>query len=105
MAAHSSYTDNVPARAGHLAADGASGTVIATKLGITRRTLLRWKVRYPALCDALSEGYAIAQDRMRGCRDEAEAVAFLGDEAVVLPLKHIVPLAPHRAVGMTGVTQ
>lgn len=104
MDPRSPYSDCIPRRAGRLASDGKCQKTIAAELGITRRTLLRWKHRHAALRIALSEGQAIAQDRARGCLDEAEAVAFLGDEAVVLPLTHIVPLAPRASAGMTRAT-
>lgn len=102
MAAHSSYSETIPARAGSLAAAGKSDRQIARELGITDRTLRRWELRYPALRHALSEGQAIAAERKRGFHEQTEAVGFYGEEPVVISLEHFVPLGPRGSAGMTG---
>lgn len=93
MAAHSTYSDDAPARAGLLAAAGRTEFEIADALGITDRTLRRWKCRFPTFSDALSEGKAQFADRAKGYLGQAEAIAFHGEEPVIVTLSHIVPIA------------
>lgn len=79
---------------------GATDFEVAEELGVTNRTLYRWKAKYPEFCQALKVGKELADDRVEASlyhraigytHHTVKVFQFQGAPVIVPVLEHVPP--------------
>lgn len=94
------YSEAFPRQAEKLCQLGATDIEVANFFGISDRTLYRWKIKYPELCQALKTGKEAADERVErslyhkanGYTFESEKIfQFQGEVVRAKTTEHIPP--------------
>lgn len=84
----SAFTEEHVEQAAKLCALGATDDEMADFFGIHRATLYRWKIEYPAFCDAIKTAKEIADERVeRSLYQKATGYDITEEQAIKLKVE------------------